>query len=79
MNARNRGQTSTRQAPRSAAAQGVERSDGTWRKFAEPRGWALKWDGSALAEIGKHQNVRMPFPTRSAQRTPATMPQLLAM
>ena len=26
------------------------RADGTgdWRKFAEPRGWALKWDGFAL-------------------------------
>ena len=24
------------------------RADGMWRKFAEPRGWAVKWDGAAL-------------------------------
>ena len=63
MNARNRGQTSTRQAPRPEVEQGREHGNGTWHKFAEPRGWALKWDGFALSEIGEHQNGRMPFPT----------------
>ena len=63
MNARNRGRMPTREASRSTVVQGVERSDGTWREFAEPRGWALKWDGFALSEIGEHQNGWMPFPT----------------
>jgi hypothetical protein len=29
--------------------------DGRWEKFAQPRGWALKWDGAALAGIQARQ------------------------
>jgi len=36
------------------------RTDGMWRKFAEPRGWAAKWDGAALDGFGdrERQNRR---------------------
>jgi hypothetical protein len=30
------------------SGQARENGRGVWRKFAEPRGWALKWDGTAL-------------------------------
>jgi hypothetical protein len=40
-----------------------ENSDGTWRKFAEPRAWALKWDGFALSKTGERRDGRVPFPT----------------
>ena len=36
---------------RPAAEQGAGRDNGAWEKFAEPRGWALKWDGMALAGV----------------------------
>jgi hypothetical protein len=31
---------------------------GTHRKFQEPRGWALKWDGDALAKMGDKETSR---------------------
>jgi hypothetical protein len=30
-----------------------ESQAGARRKFAEPQGWAMKWDGSALSEADK--------------------------
>lgn len=35
----------------SPAEQEPTRDNGTWRKFAEPRGWAVKWDGFALPGV----------------------------
>jgi hypothetical protein len=32
--------------------QATAKSD-MWRKFAEPRGWALRWDGVALSGFGQ--------------------------
>ena len=60
MDAQNRTQGSAQQAARSAEEQAQDTSNGTWRKFAEPRGWALKWDGFALAGVGEPQNGRVP-------------------
>jgi len=32
--------------------------DGGWRKFAEPRGWSVRWDGFALSRIWDRRNGR---------------------
>jgi hypothetical protein len=34
----------------------VEYSDEGQTAFEDPRGWALKWDGSALSEIEDQEN-----------------------
>jgi hypothetical protein len=63
MDAQDRVQRFSQEAARSTVEQRPEHSDGTWRKFAESQGWALKWDGFALSEIGERENGRTPFPT----------------
>ena len=59
MAAQNRVQTSAQEATRSAREPVQEKKDGA-RKFAEPRGWALKWDGFALSMVGERRNRRTP-------------------
>jgi hypothetical protein len=40
---------------RTAAEQTPEVSGGAREKFAEPRGWALKWDGFSLLGVQNRQ------------------------
>jgi hypothetical protein len=61
MKAQNRDQMFAQQAAGSTAEQVQGSSKETWKKFAEPRGWALKWDGFALSEIEEWQNGRAPL------------------
>lgn len=63
MDAQDRVQRFAREADCSTAGQALEGSDETRTKFAEPRGWALKWDGFALSEAEERQNERARFPT----------------
>ena len=37
------------------AEHGPARDNGTWRKFAEPRGWAVKWDRFGLPGVRERQ------------------------
>jgi hypothetical protein len=39
-------------------AKAAEKDSGTHGKFTEPRGWALKWDGVALAKAGDKETSR---------------------
>ena len=61
MAAQNRVQTSAQEATRPAGKQVQEDRNGA-QKFAEPRGWALKWDGFALSMMGERRNGRTPTP-----------------
>ncbi len=58
-------QNATRQPSQKAARQEtpadtttrqVTAKSSTWRKFAEPRGWALRWDGVALSGFGRGES-----------------------
>jgi hypothetical protein len=46
---------SGQEVARTTAEQTPEVSGGAWEKFAEPRGWALKWDGFSLHRVQKRQ------------------------
>ena len=39
----------------SPAERGPAQDNSTWRKFAEPRGWAVKWDGFGLPGVRERQ------------------------
>ena len=58
MDAQNCAQMSAQDPSRSTAEQRprIRTDEGMWKKFAEPHGWALKWDGFGLSEIGERQN-----------------------
>jgi len=43
------------ETPGSAADQGAAHNSMRWRKFAEPRGWSVKWEGSALSKPGNKE------------------------
>jgi hypothetical protein len=60
MAAQNRVQTSAQETTRSAREPVPENKDAA--KFAEPRGWALKWDGFALSMMGEQRNGRTSTP-----------------
>ena len=49
MDPKTRGETVAQGTPASAEEQVQRNGDEKWRKFREPRGWAAKWDGFALA------------------------------
>ena len=53
MNTQPRNQESARDAARSTQGQARADRPATHEKFAEPRGWALRWDGFALAGCGR--------------------------
>ena len=42
------------------------RADGMWRKFAEPRGWAAKWDGAALDGMPERRDRVSPADKKTA-------------
>jgi hypothetical protein len=58
MDAQDHVQRFTQEAARSKVERRPDHSDRTWREFAESQGWALKWDGFALSEIGERENGR---------------------
>ena len=60
MDAQTRVQMAAQDAASSTQKQVRESGNGTWRKFAEPRSWALKWDGFALARMGEQRNGHTP-------------------
>ena len=66
MEAQNRGQMVAQQAPGSTAEPVPGSSDGIWRKFAEPRSWALKWCGFSLFCGRNGQAGGSPPPTNRA-------------
>ena len=67
MDAQDRVQRFSQETARSTVEQRPEHSDRTWRKFAESQGWALKWDGFALSEIGEREDGRASFPTTESR------------
>ena len=70
MDAQNRARRFAQETACSTAEQGPEHSSEAWRStvFAEPRGWALRWDRFALSEIRERQGEFTPFPTVHASR-----------
>ena len=62
MAAQNRVQTSAQETTRSVK-EPVQEKENAAAKFAEPRGWALKWDGFALFTMGERRNGRTSTPT----------------
>ncbi len=63
MDAQNRAQGPTQEADHSTAKPEPKNSNRAREKFAEPRGWAMKWDGFGLSEIGTRQDRDIPSPT----------------
>jgi len=57
MTAQDRVRTSAREGAGSTGERVQERRSGTRKKFAEPRGWALKWDGFALSGMGEQRRL----------------------
>ena len=49
MDPKTRGKKVAKGTPASTEEQVHKNSDEKWLKFKEPRGWAAKWDGFALA------------------------------
>ena len=47
-------------AASSTQEQARENGAAPWNKFAEPRGWALKWDGFALSRMEERSNGHTP-------------------
>ena len=62
METQNGVQRFAQEAARSTAEQVLKKSDATWEKFPEPRGWALKWHGFALSEIREQKKRHAPLP-----------------
>ena len=60
MNAQRRAQVSARDAADATQRRVAGNSNGTWRKFAEPHSWALKWDGDALSRLEGQLNGHTP-------------------
>ena len=54
MNTQPRNQESAKDSARSTQGQARTGQPSTREKFAEPRGWALRWDGFALAGGGRN-------------------------
>ena len=60
-------ETTDQAAPFSSSAEdGAAKGNGTWRKFAEPRGWAVKWDGFGLPGVRDRQVGNAQVPTAEA-------------
>jgi len=49
MDPKKRGEKAAKGTPASTEEQVHKNGDQKWQKFREPRGWAAKWDGFALA------------------------------
>ena len=60
MDPKTRGETVARGTPASAEQQAQMNADGKWQKFREPRGWAAKWDGFALAGVVERRRESNP-------------------
>ena len=60
MEPKNRSQKAAQDATSSTQEQVRADGEGTWRKFAEPRGWALRWDGFALSGAPEHRGRHVP-------------------
>jgi len=58
MDPKNRVRTVDQKAP--AQTQERVQRNGNENKFAEPRGWAAKWDGFALAGAVQRRNANTP-------------------
>ena len=59
MESRNRGQEQEQEVKaRARDEKAMGKYSGAHRKFQEPRGWALKWDGVALAKAGDKEPSR---------------------
>jgi len=48
-------QMARQEATTGAADQAAAHNSMRWRKFAEPRGWSVKWEGSALSKPGNKE------------------------
>ena len=62
MTAHDRVPTSAREGAGSTGEQAQGRRSGARKRFAEPRGWALKWDGVALSRLENRRNGHTPSP-----------------
>ena len=60
MDAKNRVRTVDQEAPASTQERVQRNGKEIWQKFAEPRGWAAKWDGFALAGAVQRRNANTP-------------------
>jgi hypothetical protein len=60
MDSKTRGGTVAQGTPDSTEEQVQKNGDEKWQKFAEPRGWAVKWDGFALAGMEERRNRNVP-------------------
>jgi hypothetical protein len=60
MDAKTHVRTVAQEAPASTQEQVQRNGNGMWQKFAEPRGWAAKWDGFALAGAVQRRNANAP-------------------
>ncbi len=69
MDAQNRTRMFAQEAACSTAERRLGSSKGVREKFAEPRGWALKWDRFALSEIGERQDKQAPFPAVTSTKS----------
>ena len=63
MDAQDRVRKSAQEATRPTAEQGLQDSSRACEEFAEPRGWALKWDGFALSGILDRSGARSTRPS----------------
>ena len=57
MTAHDHVRTSAREGAGSSREQAQGKKGGAREKFAEPRGWSLKWDGFALSGMGEQRRL----------------------